>query len=192
MLTENKNLTEEERTKIEEENSNARKTIAQLEAQSKQQSLEVIGSALNSASGLLGESTAAGKAMAIASTTISTYQSAQQAYASQIIPGDPSSVARGAVAAGVAVISGLANVKKILSTKVPGKNVSGGSSPSGPPPAPSFNLFGGKNQGNEATASKTVESTQQNQTITVNAIVSETAVTETQNRVQRIQQNAEL
>ena len=59
-------------------------------------------------------------------------------------------------------------------------------------PAPSFNLFGGKNQGNEATSSQTVESTQQNQTITVNAIVSETAITETQNRVQRIQQNAEL
>ena len=59
-------------------------------------------------------------------------------------------------------------------------------------PAPSFNLFGGKNQGNEATSSQTVESNRQNQTITVNAIVSETAVTETQNRVQRIQQNAEL
>lgn len=193
MLTDNKNLTEEERTKIEEENAEARKKIADLEVQSKQQSLQVLGSALTTAGNLLGESTAAGKAMAIAATTISTYQSAQQAYASQIIPGDPSSVARGAVAAGVAVVSGLANVKKILSTKVPGKNVSGGSTPtSTQSPAPSFQLFGNRNQGNEATSSQTVESRQQNQTITVNAIVSETQITETQNRIQRIQQNAEL
>lgn len=68
----------------------------------------------------------------------------------------------------------------------------GGGGATSQPAQPSFQLFGGRNQGNEATSSQTVESRQQNQTITVNAIVSETEMTNTQNRVRTIQQNSEL
>jgi len=67
------------------------------------------------------------KAAQIASATMSTYQSAQQAYASQFLPiPDPSSPIRGAVAAGAAVFAGLANVAKIASQKFEGGGSSGG------------------------------------------------------------------
>jgi len=66
------------------------------------------------------------KGISIAQTLISTYQGAMQAYNSQIIPLDPSSVVRGAVAAAFVVAAGLANVKKISAQKFEG----GGSPPS--------------------------------------------------------------
>jgi hypothetical protein len=66
------------------------------------------------------------KGAQIASATMSTYQSATQAYASQLIPGDPSSPIRGAIAAGAAVFAGLANVAKIASQKFEGGGSSGG------------------------------------------------------------------
>jgi hypothetical protein len=67
------------------------------------------------------------KAISIASALITTYQSATAAYASQIIPLDPSSVVRGSIAAGLAVAAGLVNVAKIASTQFGGgASASGG------------------------------------------------------------------
>lgn len=66
------------------------------------------------------------KAAQLASAVISTYQSATSAYASQFIPPDPTSPVRGAIAAGVAVAAGLANVAKIASQKFEGGGSSGG------------------------------------------------------------------
>ena len=57
------------------------------------------------------------KKLQIAQTTVNTYQSATAAYASQVIPGDPSSVVRGVIAAAAAVAAGLANVAKIKAQK---------------------------------------------------------------------------
>jgi hypothetical protein len=71
------------------------------------------------------------KALNIAQALINTYQSATAAYASQIIPGDPSSPIRAAIAAGIAVASGLAQVKKISSTRFEGGGSSGGGGASG-------------------------------------------------------------
>ena len=78
------------------------------------------------------------KAANIASALITTYQSATAAYASQFTPlPDPSSPVRGAIAAGIAIASGLANVAKIGQQKF-----EGGTPPSDTPP-PSGNLGGG-------------------------------------------------
>jgi hypothetical protein len=66
------------------------------------------------------------KAASIAQTIIETYQSAQSAYASQQIPGDPTSPIRGAIAAGFAIASGLARVRKIEQTKFESKTAQGG------------------------------------------------------------------
>ena len=57
------------------------------------------------------------KAANVAAAVMSTYQSANAAFASQLIPGDVTSPARAAVAAGIAVAAGLVNVAKIVSTK---------------------------------------------------------------------------
>ena len=88
---------------------------------------------------ILGEETAAGKAAAIASTTISTYQSAQDSYKS--LAGIPIvGPALGAVAAGAAIIAGIKTVKKIVSTpapKIAGATVgSSGASAAAPSPPP--------------------------------------------------------
>jgi hypothetical protein len=89
------------------------------------------------------------KAANIASALITTYQSATSAYASQFTPiPDPSSPVRGAVAAGIAIASGLANVAKIGQQKFEGGGSTGGgggaSVPNGGaiPQAPTFNVVG--------------------------------------------------
>ena len=102
--------------------------------------LQVASQALSAVSSLVGENTAAGKAAAIAATTIDTYLGAQKAYTSQLIPGDPTSPIRAAIAAGVAVAGGLANVAAIVKTKTPGtsKGGGGGGTPTRPT-VPAFN-----------------------------------------------------
>lgn len=127
----------------EKENSDRKKENARLEAEAKVANLNFYANTLNSVSALLGESTEAGKVAAIASTTISTYLAAQQAYASQLIPGDPSSVVRATIAAAVAVASGIANVNKIINTPTPGGGgAGGGGGTPTPPAAPRFNVVG--------------------------------------------------
>ncbi len=64
---------------------------------------------------LFGESTAAGKAAAIAETTVNTYKSATAAYAAVMAAGGPLGVVLAPIAAAAAVAAGLANVKKITS-----------------------------------------------------------------------------
>ena len=66
------------------------------------------------------------KAISIAETLVSTYQAAQKAYASQILPGDPTSPVRATIAAGIAVAAGLANVAKIKSQQFTGGGSTGG------------------------------------------------------------------
>ena len=102
--------------------------------------LQVASQALGAVASLVGENTAAGKAAAIAATTIDTYLGAQKAYTSQLIPGDPTSPIRAAIAAGVAVAGGLANVAAIVKTKTPGtsKGGGGGGTPTRPT-VPAFN-----------------------------------------------------
>jgi hypothetical protein len=74
---------------------------------------------------------AVNKAASIAQTLITTYLSAQKAYASQIIPLDPSSIVRGQIAAGLAIAGGLANVAKIAKTQFNGGGGGGSSSGGG-------------------------------------------------------------
>jgi len=103
---------------------------------------------LGNMASVLGEETAAGKAASIAAATISTFQSAQDSYKS--MAGIPIiGPALGAVAAAAAVVSGMAQVKAITSTKLPtlaGKTppAAGGSPPPAPaaPTPPSFNIVG--------------------------------------------------
>lgn len=90
------------------------------------------------------------KAANIASTLLETYKAAQSAYASQITPGDPSSLIRGAVAAGIATASGLGRVAQIAKTQFnsSSSNAGGGgdngagSLPQQAQQAPQFNIVG--------------------------------------------------
>lgn len=112
-------ITKEEYIAYEEESEQRKaddiKKINEAEFNNK---LNLAKDTLSNITSLLGEHTAAGKAAAIAQTTIDTYQSAVAAYKSlaEIPVVGP---AMGAVAAAAAISSGIANVKKITSVKTP-------------------------------------------------------------------------
>ena len=110
--------------------------------------IKIVTKGFDDLASILGKETAAGKAAAIASATISTFESANSSYKS--LAGIPViGPALGAAAAGAAIVSGMAQVKAITKTKIP--TIGGKTPPStggGPPPAaalpqpPSFNVVG--------------------------------------------------
>ena len=111
-------ITEEQFNEKTKKLSDARVNIDKAEKAAKAANLKAVGDLLGNLSSLLGESTAAGKAAAVAQATISTFQAAQSAYAS--LSGIPVvGPALGAVAAGVAVsvtLALLAAINHILSS----------------------------------------------------------------------------
>ena len=134
---------EEEKNKVRDSFSKKRKKTAEEEKKfndaikkaEKDAELNIAEAGFAAISQLAGESSAVGKAAAIAATTINTYKGAQSAYADT--PGGP--IIKG-IAAAIAVATGVMSVKKIVSTKIPGGGSSrggGGSVPS-MPNAPAF------------------------------------------------------
>ena len=75
------------------------------------------------------------KALQLAETIISTYAAAQKAFASQLIPGDPTSIVRGQIAAAVAIAGGLARVAVISAQKFDAPNAGAGGANAAPQPA---------------------------------------------------------
>jgi len=134
---------QEELTQVEQDLSKKRIKIAETEAFAKREGLRVAGDALDAFSELAGKETSKGKALAIASTLISTYQTAQAAYESQFKPiATPDSPIRGAIAAAAAIARGLAQVKQIRSVKVPKEKGGGGAQGAVQIQAPDFNVVG--------------------------------------------------
>jgi hypothetical protein len=130
---------ENQRTMALAENAKARKDIDDAAAAAKEANLNAISGLLQNASALAGQDTVAGKAIAIAGTTIDTYQSATKAYKSLVgIPIIGPALA--AVAAGVAIAGGLMNVKKIMSVQTP-TGATGGSGGGGAAAKPSASKF---------------------------------------------------
>lgn len=97
-------------------------------------------------------------------------------------------------ASGIAsILVNIAKAKQLLTN--PASSPSGGGGGGGAtaqsvsPQVPQINLFGGNNNANNLSSSQSVES---NQSITVKAVVSETELTTTQNKVNQIKQAASL
>ena len=144
ILKEDKLLSTKQQEELEQQFADARVKIADLEFKEKQRAMMGYAGALGDISGVIGEETEAGKALAVASSLISTYASIAgqlEAFSGVPVPGYAiaQAIATGAV--------GLANVKKIISTKVPrssgGGGASAGASVGGATPqAPSFNIVG--------------------------------------------------
>lgn len=113
----NENLTAEQKREINLRYDNDRKAAEKAVADNK---MQLAQQTFANFATILGKESAAGKAIAIAQTTIETYKSAVSAYAGmvQAVPG-PVGIALGAVAAAASVATGIANVKKITSTKTP-------------------------------------------------------------------------
>lgn len=111
-------------------------------------SIGLAGQTLDIIGGLLEEGSALAKGVAIAQATIKTYEGAVAAYAAGSSVGGPAGLVLGPIAAGLAVVAGLANIAKIAATKpvetnVPGAGGSGGGRAA---QAPAFNLVQGTSQ----------------------------------------------
>ena len=135
-----------QRYDMEKEWADKQKQIEKDKAQAKIDALDAVANSLYMASDILGENTAAGKALAIASSVISTYTSAQKAYEATVgIPIVGPVLAP--INAGLAVAAGLKNIKSIMSVKVPNDkssapNISGVKGGSASMPSPTFNVAG--------------------------------------------------
>ena len=155
-------INEEDRTKLNKQFSKAREIIVDKENEAKLISLNGYASALSGISSVIGQETAAGKSIAVASSLINTYAAiAGQLSAFKEVPVPGYAIAQ-AIATGVV---GFANVKKIISTKVP-KSSGGGGSVGSPPSAPvstppAFNVVGASstNQLADAIGSQSQEPT---------------------------------
>jgi hypothetical protein len=135
--------------------TDARIELAKKEKEAKIQAAEAAATTLSGLADLLGKETAAGKAAAVASATISTFLSAQKAYESTVgIPIVGPVLAP--INAALAIAGGIKSVKSILSVKTPNGG-GGGSAPTINAPAggsaplaaaPTFNVVGtsGQNQ----------------------------------------------
>ena len=103
------------------------KAKAKIDKDLAQQKINMVAGSLGAVSNLIGKESAAGKALAIAQATISTYSAAAAALAPPPVGAGP---ILGPIAAGIAVATGLKSVSDIMKTKLPGGDVGGGSLPS--------------------------------------------------------------
>jgi len=121
----------------------AKDEIAQAEADAKAKTLDDTTAVLEKFTGIAGEETAAGKALSIASATINTYRGVSDALAAKTVT--PFETALKFANAGAILTSGMQNVQKIVSVKVPSVGGKGGGSAGGGGGAsqpPAFNIVG--------------------------------------------------
>ena len=119
---------------IEKESAEATKKLDAAKHANTLALLDATGAALSTFSQLAGEQTAMGKSLAVASAIIDTYSGADKALAA-----GAATPPLGYINAAAIIATGLMNVKKILSVKVPGSSGSG----SVPSMGPSVSIIGG-------------------------------------------------
>jgi hypothetical protein len=170
----------------------AYKVIQQEKLKAQADAANGIANVLNSVSELLGRNTQAGKDVAIAAATISAIQGAINSYTSlSVIPIIGPEL--GFIAAAAALAAGIANVKKIESTPVPGQG--GGSSSSssiggGLPTAPNIPVKQNTTNINQNSIQRINTHTQQAEPI--KAVVVERDMTATQQRVSGFRSGSSL
>ena len=127
-------------------NAERSKNEIKWEELTEEQKMSIVSDGFKNLASILGEESAAGKAAAIAAATIDTFASATSAYRSLVgIPVIGPALAT--AAAGAAIAAGIANVKAITATKVPGDKGASASIPTPTTPAapstpPAFNVVG--------------------------------------------------
>jgi myosin heavy subunit len=157
--------------------SDAKIALAKAEEVAQLQTIQAVANGLNAVGQLVGEQTAAGKALGVATATIDTYVGATKAYAQ--------GGTLGFISAAAVIVAGLANVKRILSVQVPFN--SGTPTPSMPsaPSIPQISSSTSINQNNP------IPTTQLNVTDS-RVYVVETDITDSQNKVKGIVRKATI
>ncbi|HMK03685.1 MAG TPA: hypothetical protein VK489_05820 [Ferruginibacter sp.] len=175
--------------KILDEEKVAKKKISDEDKAEREQNLAHYASLLDNLADVVGKHTVAGKALAIASTVIQTYQGATAALTSfSTVP--IVGTALGFVAAAAVVASGLKSIQKIASVKVPGKGGGGG--------APSISGLGAPNLPNAPLTPRPQTTTLDQQSINgINnaanrAYVLETDVSGNQERIRKLNRAARI
>ena len=168
----------------DKETSDAKLAIAQKEKDTKLQLLDSYATSLNTISGLLGKDTVEGKALAIASATISTYTAIAKTLAANAA-NTPLAIAS---AIGIG-LTGFAAVKSIIDTPVPGQNGGGGGGGS-VPTAPNIPRIPQSLSGSMLNQNRPMDINNINTTGKV--IVVETDITNTQDKVKGIIRKATI
>lgn len=160
--------------------------------------IDLGGQALAALQANLEQGSRASKGIAAAQVLFDTYKAIQSTFANAAL--NPSSIlfpAQPYIQAAIAGAFGFANLRKILAVepaKASGGSTSSASASSGAsstPAVPSFNLFGQANQGSQQTQATSIESGNQQPQV-LRAYVSETDLSQTNNRLSHIRNNAEL
>lgn len=176
----------------DEKASEAKKQIAKAEADFKKQQLSETGAALENLTAIVGRDTIAGKALGIATALINTFQGASEALKQKSVLPSPFDAIAKAANVGAIIATGLKTVKSITSVKVPSvKGASGGASASVPsvsaaaPIVPAAPVVNTRTQLDSTTI-------QQLGSATNRAYVVESDVTNSQERIRRINRAARL
>ena len=164
----------------DKEASDAKLKIAEAEKDAKLNLLAAYGQTLGQVANLLGKTTAEGKAMAIAATTIDTYVAAFRAY-KEGFKIDPTGVFS-IISAAAAAATGVKAVQDIINTPVPNQGGGGGSVPS-MPAAPAMRPTG-FSTGQPSQTPPKVEPQK--------VYVVESDITNTQKKVSRIESKATI
>jgi hypothetical protein len=167
----------------------AKKQIAEAESQFKKQQLMEVGAAVQNLTTIVGRDTVAGKALGIATALINTYQGASEAIKQKSTLPSPFDVIAKVANVGAIIATGLRTVKAITSVQVPG--VGGGASPATPnvqvtapiTPTPTPQV---------ASTLLNAQAIQQLGSATNRAYVLESDVTNSQERIRRINRAARL
>jgi hypothetical protein len=165
------------RIEIAKNEADVKKDLAQKEKDAKLALLDATANALSALSNAVGEETATGKTLAVASALIDTYSGANKALAAGA--GTP----LGYINMAAVLATGFANVRKIVSTPIPGQGETGASIPS---MGPSVSIVGGSADPS-AQLAKSLASQQQKP---IKAYTVATDMSTQQALDRRIQQNA--
>jgi hypothetical protein len=178
----------------EEKASEAKKQIALAESELKKAQLKEVGSAIQNLTAIVGEDTLAGKALGVATALINTYQGASEALKQKSTLPSPFDVIAKVANVGAIIATGIKTVRAITAVKVPpvkGTKGGSGSTPSASsisgsaPITPSAPLINTRTQ----LESQTI---QQLGSATNRAYVVESDVTNSQERIRRINRAARL
>lgn len=129
---------EQKRLNSLQKTDTTKKKLSDKDRSRRNEDLRALSGQLGKGAALFGEQTVANKAMRVASATMDTYAAADTALATLPPP-------LSFIAAAATIAAGIANVKGILSVKVPGGKGGGVSAPPAPPSsmqAPNFNVVG--------------------------------------------------
>lgn len=179
-------------TESERKAAEAQKEIEKEKSDFKKQQLNEVGDALGKLGDIVGKETAAGKALGIATALINTYQGATEALKQKSTLPSPFDFAAKAINVAAIIASGIKSVKAITAVKVPGGSGGGQSAPvtsltagASAPLSPNLPVQATLTQLNQGSINQLGSATNR-------AYVVESDVTNSQERIKRINRAARL